>query len=234
MPDESSGTPAQDPPSGPPSFPGNAPPPIPPPVPPPAPPAAPPSYPGAPSGGYPPPPPGQLPQYGTAPGYGYDNGMALGSPYAGWGTRLGGWLIDLVIFVVVQLVVGAVLRHSNALTLHFTTTMHDGTIHHERIDFLVYIITLVLAVIYATVLIGGQRGQSVGMMAVGIRAVRDGTTDVPAGHGKAFGRSLLEQVLRFTVIIWILDMLWPLWDGKNQTLHDKAAGTVVLRVRSTG
>jgi uncharacterized RDD family membrane protein YckC len=157
----------------------------------------------------------------------------MGAPYAGWGTRLGGWLIDAVIFVVVQLIIGAVLRHSNALTIHFTVTT-NGTVRHDRIDFLVYVVTLVLAVIYATVLIGGPRGQSVGMMAVGIRAVRDGSTDVPAGYGKAFGRSLLEQVLRFTVIIWILDMLWPLWDGKNQTLHDKAAGTVVLRVRSTG
>jgi len=26
-----------------------------------------------------------------------------------------------------------------------------------------------------------------------------------------------------------LDLLWPLWDRRNQTLHDKAAGTVVLR-----
>jgi uncharacterized RDD family membrane protein YckC len=209
---------------------------MPPPLPPPAPPPAPPSYPSAPSGGYPPPSGGQ---YGAGPGYGYGygygngNGLAQGAPYAGWGTRLGGWLIDAVIFVVVQLIVGAVLRHSNALTVHFTIT-NNGTIHRDRIDFLVYIVTLVLAIIYATVLIGGPRGQSVGMMAVGIRAVRDGAPDVPAGYGKAFGRSFLEQVLRFTVIIWILDMLWPLWDGKNQTLHDKAAGTVVLRIRSTG
>jgi uncharacterized RDD family membrane protein YckC len=24
-------------------------------------------------------------------------------------------------------------------------------------------------------------------------------------------------------------VLWPLWDPRNQTIHDKAAGTVVLR-----
>jgi uncharacterized RDD family membrane protein YckC len=142
-------------------------------------------------------------------------------------------LIDAVIFVVVQLIVGALLRRSNAMTWHFTTNMHNGTIHHNRVDFLVYLITLILAVIYSTVLIGGPRGQSVGMMAVGVRAVRDGA-GAPAGHSKAFWRSLLEQVLRFTVIVWILDMLWPLWDGKNQTLHDKAVGTVVLRARNTG
>ena len=31
------------------------------------------------------------------------------------------------------------------------------------------------------------------------------------------------------VIPWIIDMLWPLWDDRNQTLHDKVVGTVVLR-----
>ena len=29
-------------------------------------------------------------------------------------------------------------------------------------------------------------------------------------------------------------MLWPLWDSKNQTLHDKAVGTVVIRIRNAG
>ena len=29
----------------------------------------------------------------------------------------------------------------------------------------------------------------------------------------------------------ILDGLWPLWDSRNQALHDKAAGTNVVRVR---
>jgi len=27
---------------------------------------------------------------------------------------------------------------------------------------------------------------------------------------------------------WVLDVLFPLWDAKNQTLHDKVAGTVVI------
>ena len=29
----------------------------------------------------------------------------------------------------------------------------------------------------------------------------------------------------------LLDSLWPLWDGKRQALHDKAAKTNVVRVR---
>jgi hypothetical protein len=32
-------------------------------------------------------------------------------------------------------------------------------------------------------------------------------------------------------VIWaLLDYLWPLWDGRNQTLHDKVANSIVVRV----
>lgn len=76
------------------------------------------------------------------------------------------------------------------------------------------------------------------MMAVGVRVVRDGTQEV-IGYGRAFLRSLMEQIFRllllttlFLGIVWLLDMLFPLWDRKRQTLHDKIAQTVVLRVRN--
>lgn len=224
MPDETIGAPG----GGPPSFPGSAPPP--PPVPAPeAPTPAPPSYPG---GGYPPPPPpppGQYGQYGQ-PTY----GVPQTSPYASWGARVGGWLIDFVIFIVVNGIISAALRHSNAGALHFTVTTNHGTvIHHDRFSFLALIIVAVLGIAYSTLLCGSARGQTVGMMAVGARAVRaDGHTVL--GYGPALGRAVLEQVFRFTIIIWILDMLFPLWDARNQTLHDKAAGSVVIRVRNAG
>jgi uncharacterized RDD family membrane protein YckC len=32
-------------------------------------------------------------------------------------------------------------------------------------------------------------------------------------------------------IYWLLDHLWPLWDGKKQAIHDKVARTNVVRVR---
>jgi uncharacterized RDD family membrane protein YckC len=39
----------------------------------------------------------------------------------------------------------------------------------------------------------------------------------------------LFEVFSFLVVPIILDYLWPLWDRENQTLHDKIAGTVVLK-----
>jgi uncharacterized RDD family membrane protein YckC len=184
-----------------------------------------PSYPQAPPSYPPPPPPGT-----SFPPPRFD--PPAGTPYASWGIRLGGWLIDFVLFFVVQIFIGLPLRHSNTLTFHHVMTMHNGTVRHTRIDFLTLIITGVVFIVYASVMLAA-RGQTVGMMAVGLKAVpAAGQGEV--SFGQAFGRALLEQVLRITVVIWILDMLWPLWDQKRQTLHDKAAGTVVIRVRNTG
>ena len=42
---------------------------------------------------------------------------------------------------------------------------------------------------------------------------------------------LLPFVGALTSVYWLLDNLWPLWDGKRQALHDKAARTNVVRLR---
>lgn len=234
MPDETTGAPG----GGPPSFPGSAPrvpPPSPPPAPPTAPPPAPPSYPSAPSGGYPPPPPGRFPS--SFPGAGYDNSQVV--PYAGWGTRLGGYLIDVVIFIPVLVVLYIAFRHTHALEVHLMVRRNGG--HTRRsLSLLSPVITAVAFVVYATILCGGARGQTVGMMAVGVRVVRDEAHDV-LGYGRAFWRAFVEQFLRIlgTVtlilgVLWLLDMLFPLWDSKKQTLHDKIVKTVVISVRPTG
>jgi uncharacterized RDD family membrane protein YckC len=203
---------------GPPSFPGGgseSPPPMPPPM------APPPLYPDPPAGGYPPPQAG----YGTAPG------VPGASPYAHWGLRLGGFLIDGVILFVVQAILNRLFRHTNALTVHMTMT-RNGTVTHNSISIVALLIGTAIGIVYATILIGAV-GKTVGMMAVGVECVRDGTHEA-VGYGKAFGRALLERIFFIVFPVWIVDMLFPLWDKKRQTLHDKVVSTVVLRTRNAG
>jgi uncharacterized RDD family membrane protein YckC len=89
-----------------------------------------------------------------------------------------------------------------------------------------------------------QRGQTVGNMAVSTRVVDAATGDRPSvqkavirwAFDGVFG--LLAAILRvnglgglsllFSLPI-LLDYLSPLWDAQNQTLHDKIAGTFVVR-----
>ncbi len=198
MPDESTDPGGE----GPPSYPGSTPPPSPGPppggapgpapgMPPPVPAPAVPSYPAPP----PPPPPGSYPVGGYVspqPQYAsYDGAGGTGNaPYAQWGTRVGGYLIDVVIFIPVLVVLGFLFKHSGVLVLHLNTR-RNGVETRRTFSLLSVLVFGLLNLVYVTVLCGGARGQTVGMMAVGIRVVRD-ETFAQVGYGasvRAGGRA---------------------------------------------
>lgn len=127
---------------------------------------------------------------------------------AGWWRRAGATVIDGIILGVV----GGIVRAA------------AGTGAQYGVSF-------VAGLLYASLLIA-NRTQTVGMSAVGTRCV-DANTGAPISLGRAFGRTLVSQLLSITIIGGILDILWPLWDARNQTLHDKAVNTLVVMSRST-
>ena len=80
---------------------------------------------------------------------------------------------------------------------------------------------------YGTLFCGSKKGQTLGMMVAKTKVI-NATDGQPIGYGKALGRAALEYLMSVVFFLpWVLDMLWPLWDNRNQTLHDKATGTVV-------
>lgn len=85
---------------------------------------------------------------------------------------------------------------------------------------------------YQIVLNGNQRGQTVGKMAMGIQ-VRNVETLGPLGYGRAAARYFVGYALMLACWIpGIVDYLFPLWDDKRQTIHDKAAGSIVVDLRA--
>jgi uncharacterized RDD family membrane protein YckC len=89
---------------------------------------------------------------------------------------------------------------------------------------LVYFLGLLF---YAPILLYANDGRTWGKQAADIRVERlDGQAP---GFGRAFLRELLKAVLGFTVVLWIIDVLWPLWQPEGRALHDLAAGTRVVR-----
>lgn len=159
-----------------------------------------------------------------------------GPVLASYGRRLGGWIIDWLILGVVSTIIllpfGGLFHTTNVYGVNGLSTSHSVSFHLSGWGFFV---SALLILGYGTVLCGSQRGQTVGMMAVGVRAVRDGTHD-RLGYPRAAIRALAESVLRsfellspFLILIWFLDFLYPLWDKKRQTLHDKVGRSVVLR-----
>ena len=213
----------------------------------PPPPSYPPSAGPGPQAGHPPPPsypppgpgaPGSPRGYaggygggagGYGPGYGYGPGPTVPREvYAGYWPRVGGWLIDAVIVWVVSYIVSIPLRSSHVAELTIRTQTRSVT-RVGHFSLLEAVAEIVLVLVYGAVFCGSARGQTPGMMAVGVRAV-DRDTGGKIGFVRALWRGAFEYVLFIVLLVpWILDMLFPLWDGRHQTLHDKVSRTVVVR-----
>jgi len=137
----------------------------------------------------------------------------LGRPLATWGQRAGAILIDeLFLFVVI------------------TCALYALRLQHR---FVGAVVSLVLAGAYYAVLNGSEAGQTFGKRALGIQ-VRDAAgPGGPIGAQRAALRYVtvgLWRVVPFFGLFTLLDGLWPLRDLRRQALHDKLAGTVVVRV----
>jgi uncharacterized RDD family membrane protein YckC len=192
------------------------------------------------------------PQYSTAPSINTRAGPAV---LAGWWLRFGGYVLDAIIIGVPSFAIGVLigLTQRDNTTPGFTGYRIGGAAQAA-----IVIITLLITLGYPYLLLR-YKGQTVGMMAVGVRAV-DRLSGAPLSPRQA-GR----RVLAFFVIVelWaqisaligyhhlygpvpvgevlfrllaiaalITTALWPLGNPVNQTLQDKAAGTVVVRTRS--
>ncbi len=142
------------------------------------------------------------------------------SDYASWGRRLGAYLLDvLVIAVPLIAIIGIALAAGNPEDENDSSWAAVG---------IAYLLTIVVPFIYFTLMHGRESGQTLGKKWTGIRVV-DGSTGRSIGYGRAFGRYAISFVFGIFVIPSLLDYLWPLWDQKNQTLHDKVVGSVVVR-----
>lgn len=191
---------------------------------------APPPYPGGapPYTGGPPPYPGAASPYPDN-AYGGSRYGARSPVLASYGARLGGWLIDYVLLGVIGYLIDLALNRVNALSANFNVSSDNGVVHSYRFSGLAILLQVALVLTYVTLLCGSRNGQTLGMAAVGVRAV-DVRNGAPIGYGRALGRGAFEYLMLVLFFIpWVVDMLWPLWDVRNQTLHDKVSGTVVVK-----
>ena len=127
------------------------------------------------------------------------------------------------------------LRHVAVARITINTnTATNGVIihHHSDLSLLAGLLQIAIVLLYGALFCGSARGQTPGMMAVSVKAV-DARTRGPIGFWRGLGRAAFEWVLWIVFILpWVLDMLFPLWDLKHQTLHDKVSGTVVIKALS--
>ena len=142
--------------------------------------------------------------------------------YASWGRRAAAYLLDTLIIVVVVLVIALVV----GIIVGASSDAETGVISAALLG---YLLTLVLPFPYFTFFHGDPSGQTPGKRAVGIRVVREERED-SIGYGRALGRYAITVLFAWLLLLpLLLDYLWPLWDDKNQALHDKVVSSFVVR-----
>ncbi|GAB2676675.1 RDD family protein [Kribbella swartbergensis] len=154
---------------------------------------------------------------GSGPGYGF--GYAPPGQLAGWPIRVGASILDTVLQVIPMLIgvtVAAVLDANNA----GRTT--GGSATAFTLGYLgVFVVGFLNRVIQQ-----GRTGQSFGKKVTGLKVVHAETGQL-IGMGSTFGREFCAVVFNY---ICFLNVLWPLWDAKQQTWHDKVVNDVVIRL----
>jgi len=138
----------------------------------------------------------------------------VGHPvYASWGRRLGAYVLDVLIIAAAALLL---------LGLGYLVGGETGAA-------VAYVLGAIVGPgVYLTWFHGSERGATPGKRAAGIRVQRENGDRL--GYGRALARWAITIV--FAILLYIpllLDYLWPLWDDRNQALHDKVAGSVVVR-----
>jgi uncharacterized RDD family membrane protein YckC len=177
---------------------------------------------------------------------------------AGWWRRFGGYVLDVIIIDVADRIVLQIIERIDvALRAPLSPGLHPPTPGAQAA---LVVANVGILVGYSFVLLR-FRGQTVGMMATGVRAV-----DRSSGSGLNTPQTW-RRVLAFFMIVTLWNQiafvintnhvtgptpivarifsliagvglvttgLWPIRSPLNQTLQDKAADTIVICTRGTG
>jgi uncharacterized RDD family membrane protein YckC len=156
------------------------------------------------------------------------------SRYAGWWSRVGAALFDLLVISIPALVLALVVFGSAGAAFSADDDFGVATL---VIGLIAYVSLLVAALIlYAPLLMrrqGANNGQTWGKQLVGIRVVRTNAVPMDFTHSairealvKGLGLGVASSIV--PLLPYLLDVLWPLWDDQHRAIHDMVVGTLVV------
>ena len=153
---------------------------------------------------------------------------------ASWGRRAAAYVVDgIVVGVIAALII--VLVTSAAGGVGFLGG--DATGYGALVLGLLFstFVATAVALLYAPFWMVRTNGQTLGKQLLDIRVIR------PGGERIDFLYALLREVVVKTFVfaglggsltfglLFLLDILWPLWDDENRALHDMIVQTHVVK-----
>jgi uncharacterized RDD family membrane protein YckC len=187
----------------------------------------------------------QAPQYQQGqPGQTWMQGVpttADGAPLASWGRRFGAWIIDGILVAIVSGLLVATLIPEytdmvdsimNALERNDPEAVSTIVANSVDTTLKVALLSYVVMTIY-TIAFWTTTAQTIGKMLfrISVRRVdRPGPLDLATAVRRRLLQlaSVIPLLSNLYTFILFADGLWPLWDAKRQTLHDKIASTQVV------
>lgn len=143
----------------------------------------------------------------------------MNQEYAGFGIRLLAWLIDTILLSIV----GGVL--AGILVVTGTTRGTENIVGYTNV--LSNLLSLIISFVYF-VFLQAKYGQTLGKKVMNIKVVT-----ASGGTPSMLTFFLREIIGKFiSALIIMIGYLMVLWDPKKQALHDKIAGTYVVKIRN--
>ena len=177
-----------------------------------------------------------------------------GVPLAGWWHRVGAYLIDAVILIVIAGILASPWYREvfDVYMDYFDEVMADAEAGRQNTTStfdlqnqvrgpmaIITLISLAVGFVYNVGFLMWKQATP-GKLVTGLRVrLRERPGPMPIGAvllrwAAQFGYAVLGLVPYVGSVFGlytILDHLWPLWDGNKQALHDKLAKTNVVRIR---
>lgn len=148
--------------------------------------------------------------------------------YATWSTRAIGFIIDVLLVGLGMTVLYFLVGATFASIFHLALGRNAGSGICCMMLLLFPFATFFVG-LYNNVFLIAQRGYSIGQGVMRVMVV-DANGNLLT-TGTAFIRLLVRVAFALVPFLPLLDFLWPLWDMRRQTLHDKAVNSYVINMR---
>lgn len=131
--------------------------------------------------------------------------------YAGFWIRVAAYLIDGVLLWIVNVVL---------------SFLYVGSYNIYGAETLLNIASLIIGVLYFTLMESSERQATLGKMAVGIKVGDQHGNRI--SFANALGRYVAKVILM--IVTLTVSLMWVGWDDRKQGLHDKLADTYVFEM----
>jgi len=157
---------------------------------------------------------------------------AVASDFTPWVTRVVAYVIDSIPVYLLAAIGGVALpTFQKVETICVADICATGNNGPSLTGWLIFSVCVLLAVLFPLWNRGirqGSTGSSIGKQIMKCKVVDDASRQ-PTGSGKGLARELIYIVFAWACsLLWLVAVLFPLWDAKRQSLVDKVMKTVCV------